>query len=629
MDFPKIGPRHFSPDRLRRLKLWGLKTQRWFWHRRGSIGRGGIALSIGLALLGPSDFESFDVRLQIRGNQNQSQQIVLVTLSAAEMANRSRLAHPEILGLRVLPESGDLTDSFFWERKTWLSLLETLLAEDPKAIGVTFFFSEGLRPTKWSAEEEKIFWDPRIIWAGLISSAQGLILPAAAHTDKEGRFNVATAEFLRDQDGVIRRFETHNPDGPEILTIPVRLAGVTTELANLTPINYRGDARSYAEVSVSDVLAHNYPDDFFQNKIVLIGPESRASSQYLTPLGASTRHGVLAAMTDHLLSHRSIHRFSFFWNFCLLILTLIFALQLIAKLPQKITLAFFILATTLWCALSTWIFDATFFWLPVTGVLSCGWSAYFIFLGSQANRIEQQHFRLKQEQASFFELEQLKNNFVSLISHDLKTPIAKIQAILDRLNLKTWDPQMLADLEALRRSNDELNQYIQSVLRMLRVESREFRLNLELGVITDLIQDAWLQLAPLATAKNLQVQLQLEPLFASEFDHTLIREVIVNLLDNAIKYTPANGSILVVAEEHDEFIWIFFQDTGPGISPEDLPRIWGKFVRGKDQELKSKGSGLGLYLVKFFIELHGGKVFAESEIGRGTKIGFALPLSDS
>ena len=76
-------------------------------------------------------------------------------------------------------------------------------------------------------------------------------------------------------------------------------------------------------------------------------------------------------------------------------------------------------------------------------------------------------------------------------------------------------------------------------------------------------------------------------------------------------------------------VWIEVDDNGAGIDPEDMDNVWGKFVRGKNQDLNTKGSGLGLYLVKYFIELHGGEVFLKSELKKGTKISFSLPLEEN
>ncbi|HWU42472.1 MAG TPA: ATP-binding protein, partial [Bdellovibrio sp.] len=111
-----------------------------------------------------------------------------------------------------------------------------------------------------------------------------------------------------------------------------------------------------------------------------------------------------------------------------------------------------------------------------------------------------------------------------------------------------------------------------------------------------------------------------------EFDSTLIKEVVINLVENAIKYTPPGGSIEVISHELDDSVHVLVKDTGEGIKPEDMDKVWGKFTRGSDQDLRTKGTGLGLYLVKYFIELHGGKVTMESKVSQGTTVTFTLPL---
>jgi K+-sensing histidine kinase KdpD len=253
-------------------------------------------------------------------------------------------------------------------------------------------------------------------------------------------------------------------------------------------------------------------------------------------------------------------------------------------------------------------------------------ATWIIFIGYQATKIEKQNFRLQQEQQYLHELEQLKNNFVSLISHDLKTPIAKIQAIVDRLLVNQQQVEIHPDLRVLRLYSDELNKYIQSILKLLRVESRDFRLNIEVADINDVILEALNLLKPLAQEKNISVNTRLEPIFSLEFDTMIMKDVIINLIENAIKYTPTGGSIEIKSFEDTDNVNVCIKDTGDGIKPEDMDRVWGKFTRGSDQDLKTKGTGLGLYLVKYFIEMHGGKVKMESAVGKGTIVSFSLPL---
>ncbi|MCB0385209.1 MAG: ATP-binding protein, partial [Bdellovibrionales bacterium] len=117
-----------------------------------------------------------------------------------------------------------------------------------------------------------------------------------------------------------------------------------------------------------------------------------------------------------------------------------------------------------------------------------------------------------------------------------------------------------------------------------------------------------------------------EPMFLIEMDSILIREVILNLIENAIKYTPDGGTVLILSREEDDMVRVVVQDTGVGIAPEEQARVFDKFVRGQQHSLITKGTGLGLYLVKYFIELHGGQVKMESEMGKGTRFEFSLPV---
>src|SRR5690606_10376599 len=174
---------------------------------------------------------------------------------------------------------------------------------------------------------------------------------------------------------------------------------------------------------------------------------------------------------------------------------------------------------------------------------------YVVFLGYQLTLKENEAWRLEQEKKFFSEIEQLKNNFVSLISHDLKTPIAKIQAICDRLLAQPASADVHEGLERLRQESSVLHRYIQSILKMSRVESRDFKLNKEAADINEMIETVVSQLTPLIQQKHIHLELNLEPIFSIELDSLLIQEVILNLIENAVKYTPEKGSIEVSSRE--------------------------------------------------------------------------------
>jgi len=115
-------------------------------------------------------------------------------------------------------------------------------------------------------------------------------------------------------------------------------------------------------------------------------------------------------------------------------------------------------------------------------------------------------------------------------------------------------------------------------------------------------------------------------MFSIEMDSLMIQEVVLNLIENAVKYTPNDGHILVQTNEVDDKAIFSVKDNGPGISKTDQDHIFEKFYRGQAHLSQIKGTGLGLFLVKYFIELHGGEVFLESEVNKGTRVGFTLPL---
>ncbi|HRO68347.1 MAG TPA: ATP-binding protein, partial [Pseudobdellovibrionaceae bacterium] len=393
-------------------------------------------------------------------------------------------------------------------------------------------------------------------------------------------------------------------------------------------VNSRGGPRVFTRYSLSEILNDETPPNAFRGKIIIIGADTGNGPRFLTPVGALPRSEIFAHMVDNQLDGRWIKRLDFVWYAAIFFVITLFSVFLITTYPQSVVLLFFLWIGTLSAALSAWAFDTLAIWFPAFSPFVLLAATWIVFIGYQATRIERINLRLQQEQRYLHELEQLKNNFVSLISHDLKTPIAKIQAVVNRLRAQSLHPDLQEDFRSLHQSSEELHRYIQSILRVLRVESRDFKLNLDVGDINEVIEEVTRQLQPLAKEKSITMALDLEPMFSSEFDVTLMKEVVLNLIENAIKYTPVGGRIEIRSREVEDSIRVEIQDNGQGIAKEDLERVWQKFTRGTGQDLKTKGTGLGLFLVKYFIELHGGEVRLESELDRGTTVWFTLPLAD-
>lgn len=610
--------RRVQTERFQELIYRSEVLLRFFSRHRGFWLRYLLCWVIGCVTLSSDEINSYDQRFQLRGDQKVSSQIVMITIRQADIAN---IYNNRTNSLGNIDEATDITDSFFWDQKTWTELLSRLLKQNPRSIGVVLYFGDNIGAVRLSPSEQALFADPRIIWSSTTNNLERLLTPVFANRDKT---NLGNNELRRDEDGIVRRVFPSRSDMPHLVE---KITGKSfpTSQAGL-PINYRGSNKVFAQYSLSQILYDELPANTFTNKIILIGAETSSGPVYLTPVGTLSRTEILAHLTDTVLGNKWIQRLSFWWYAVGFILLMWFAVFLITTYPQSVALFFILWTATLLAALSAWVFDSFYFWSPAFSPFVLLAATWTIFIGYQATKIEKQNFKLQQEQQYLAELEQLKNNFVSLISHDLKTPIAKIQAIVDRLMTHNQDGELNTDLRSLRTYSEELNRYIQSILKVLRVESRDFKVNMDVADINEVIEEALQQLRPLAREKNIQIHTALEPMFSLEFDSTLIKEVVINLVENAIKYTPAGGSIEVISHEMDDKVHVLVKDTGEGIKPDDLDKVWGKFTRGSDQDMKTKGTGLGLYLVKYFIELHGGKVTMESKLGHGTTVTFTLPI---
>jgi signal transduction histidine kinase len=483
----------------------------------------------------------------------------------------------------------------------------------------------------FSGQELATLAGKNIVWAVGPSSAraQDPILTS------DGRKNIGLIDFLRDDDGVIRRtlnkkseYASFVDSLAQLIKTPSATQEAQLDVSALKLINYRTGVAQLQVISLQDVLTKSIPTSFLKDAIVLISADINSGTQYLTPFGSGSRAQIVANTLDSTLSKTFIKRLPN-WIYAIGFLALAVLCGVIISLyPASIAiLGLFWLATFL-LALSIWLFDVYSIWVPALSTSMLIATSWVIFIGYRAQKIEQKVWSLQNEKQAQFELEQLKNNFVSLISHDLKTPIAKIQAITDRLiHRGDWRIEQ-REIESLQSSTEELNKYIQSVLQLLRVESSEFKLNKEIVDLNELIEKARLQVLPLAQKKRIEVNLNLAPLFSVEIDPILIQEVCLNLIENAIKYSPEDSTVTVESLEVEDGVVCKVSDQGHGISEADLPKIWHKFVRGKDQDLKTKGTGLGLYLVKYFIELHGGSIEAQSTLNVGTSIQFKLPFEE-
>ncbi|MDD5730894.1 MAG: ATP-binding protein, partial [Candidatus Omnitrophica bacterium] len=231
------------------------------------------------------------------------------------------------------------------------------------------------------------------------------------------------------------------------------------------------------------------------------------------------------------------------------------------------------------------------------------------------------------------EIDQMKNEFVSLVSHELRTPMAAIKGstdnILDGITGEL-NPVQKESLLIIKRNIDRLNRLISDLLDISRIEAGKILLNKKSIDIAALINEAAGLFQESAKEKNLTLSVS----FANglpwiEADPDKITQVITNLLGNALKFTPAGGKITVNASKNTDCVTIEVKDSGLGVPQDELTKIFDKFyqVKSQDGQVKAKGTGLGLPISKGIVEKHGGKIWAESELGRGSKFSFTLPLA--
>ncbi len=232
------------------------------------------------------------------------------------------------------------------------------------------------------------------------------------------------------------------------------------------------------------------------------------------------------------------------------------------------------------------------------------------------------------------EAERLQTALLNSISHDLRTPLVSIQGVLDSLlevemggeNAVQLDRAARLDmLDNAREETARLNRLVENLLDMTRLEAGALKLRLEPGDLQDVIGSALARLNDAFGSRPVKVNLA-EGLPLIPMDFVLMEQVLVNLLDNAIKYSPPAAPIEIgVACENDKVL-IRIADRGPGIPPQELEKIFDKFHRVKAAG-QAKGTGLGLSICKGIVEAHGGRIWAENRPGGGSLFTVALALN--
>jgi two-component system phosphate regulon sensor histidine kinase PhoR len=239
-----------------------------------------------------------------------------------------------------------------------------------------------------------------------------------------------------------------------------------------------------------------------------------------------------------------------------------------------------------------------------------------------------QRLLLLQDLTELRRLESVRRDFVANVSHELRTPIAAIKAIVETLEDGALDdpPAARTFLSSLNDEVDRLTQMVRELLELSRIESGQAEVAPRPTVAVTLLTAAVERMRPLAERAGLELRLVIPPdLPPVQADAERIDQVLANLIHNGVKFTPPGGWVEVRACEGEGFVAISVADSGVGVPPDDLDRIFERFFK-TDRSRSGGGTGLGLAIAKHLVQAHGGRIWAESVGSHGTTFTFTLPI---
>jgi signal transduction histidine kinase len=230
----------------------------------------------------------------------------------------------------------------------------------------------------------------------------------------------------------------------------------------------------------------------------------------------------------------------------------------------------------------------------------------------------------------FREAEEIKSTFISVISHELKTPVALIKGYVSTLRREDaiWDREIVEDsLEVIEEESDRLTELIENLLDASRLQAGALKIHLS---------EVDLEALTVQTAGRFRTQTERHTIkldFPSNFpvilgDENRLEQVLSNLISNAIKYSTEGGEILITGQVRPQQVIVCVSDQGPGIAPGDIPHVFDRFYRSTDASRTTKGAGLGLYLARAVVEAHGGRIWIDPRPGSGARICLSLPRMD-
>ncbi len=227
-----------------------------------------------------------------------------------------------------------------------------------------------------------------------------------------------------------------------------------------------------------------------------------------------------------------------------------------------------------------------------------------------------------------YQVEERRKKFVSNVSHELRTPMTSMKIVSDTLlSSPSWDEKVYREfMSDINTEIDRLNKIIDSLLYLVRVEKDELELDYSMTYVNYLLEWVIKTLTPIALKKNIDLSLTSSNKIQIQLDQEKMQQCLLNIIGNAVKYTPDDGRVSVELDENKDHILIKVIDTGIGIPEKDLPFIFDRFYRVDEARArKTGGTGLGLAIAQQIVQLHQGTISVTSELGVGTQVVITLP----
>ncbi len=398
---------------------------------------------------------------------------------------------------------------------------------------------------------------------------------------------------------------------------------------------YSGTQSVFKELNYRDLLSKSKGID--SDKIlVLLSYDYQTGPLLTTPFGPMHQSDVFLNFLANLVEGRHLVKGTIWQQIALCAATIVITSYFVYSLPTAITLIY-LAGLFVFLILASFIsFETLDLQILIAAPFLSAIVTYLLGVSDRLDRRDRSEWSIEREKESLRRLDEMRNNFLSLISHDLKTPIAKIQSIVERLmNAPANSPDSLksddrnVELQKILSANNEMHKNISSLLLLSRIEAQQFQLKREPTALNELLESVADGLEELLLQKKIKLVKELEPQFLVAMDQTLIREVASNLIGNAIKYSPDGAEITLRCgdQENDQSlvppqpsVWFEVRDSGPGIPHTEQGRVFEKFFRGSNEnapvDQPIQGSGLGLYLSAFFVERHQGQIMLFSQTAK-------------